>query len=92
MTAEKMAGMTRQEEIMFKKNVAGVMRFEELEVLLEAAKDPKYQELFDTVSHAQENNYLYRTAEIMMDNLQGRITILKSATEALGISIYETFI
>lgn len=88
---EKMAGMTRQEEIMFKKNVAGVMRFEELEVLLEAAKDPKYQELFDTVSHAQENNYLYRTAEIMMDNLQGRITILKSATEALGISIYETF-
>lgn len=87
----KMAGMTRQEEIMFKKNVAGVMRFEELEVLLEAAKDPKYQELFDTVSHAQENNYLYRTAEIMMDNLQGRITILKSATEALGISIYETF-
>ena len=89
---DKMADMNDQEKTLFEKEVSGVMRFQEFNKLLDAANDLEaYEELYDEISHASQNNYLYRTAETMMDNLKGDITILKSATEALGISIFETF-
>lgn len=88
----KMQDMTTQEKALFEKDISGVMRFQEFNKLLEAANDLEaYEELYNEVSHASENNYLYKTAETMMDNLKGDITILKSATEALGIAIFETF-
>ena len=88
----EMQKMTTEERMMFEKEVGGVMRFEEFNYLVEAANDlEKYNALYDEVSHAMENDYLNKTAETMMDNLKGDITILKSATEALGISIFETF-
>ena len=88
----KMQDMTTEEKTLFEKEVSGVMRFQEFNKLLDAANDlENYEELYNEVSHAMENNYLYNTAETMMDNLKGDITILKSATEALGISIFETF-
>lgn len=87
-----MEDMTTEKKAMFEKEVAGVMRFEDFNKLLEAANDlENYEELYNEVSHAMENNYLYNTAETMMDNLKGDITILESATEALGISIFDTF-
>ena len=88
----EMQKMTTEERMMFEKEVGGVMRFEEFNYLVEAANDlEKYNALYDEVSHAMENDYLNKTAETMMDNLKGDITILKSATEALGISIFDTF-
>lgn len=88
----KMADMNDQEKTLFEKEVSGVMRFQEFNKLLDAANDLEaYEELYNEISHASQNDYLYRTAETMMDNLKGDITILKSATEALGISIFETF-
>lgn len=88
----KMQDMTTEEKTLFEKEVSGVMRFQEFNKLLDAANDlENYEELYNEVSHAMENNYLYSTAETMMDNLKGDITILKSATEALGISIFDTF-
>lgn len=88
----KMKDMTTEEKTLFEKEVSGVMRFQEFNKLLDAANDlENYKELYNEVSHAMENNYLYTTAETMMDNLKGDITILKSATEALGISIFDTF-
>jgi TP901 family phage tail tape measure protein len=88
----KMEDMTTEEKTLFEKEVSGVMRFQEFNKLLDAANDlENYEELYNEVSHAMENNYLYSTAETMMDNLKGDITILKSATEALGISIFDTF-
>ena len=88
----KMKDMTTEEKTLFEKEVSGVMRFQEFNKLLDAANDlENYEELYNEVSHAMENNYLYNTAETMMDNLKGDITILKSATEALGISIFDTF-
>ena len=88
----KMQDMTTEEKTLFEKEVSGVMRFQEFNKLLDAANDlENYEELYNEVSHAMENNYLYNTAETMMDNLKGDITILKSATEALGISIFDTF-
>ena len=84
-------GMTTEEKTLFEKDISGVMRFQEFQKLLDAANDPKYDQLMETVSGAMENNYLYDTAATMLDNLKGRITIMKSATEALGNTIFETF-
>ena len=87
----KMKEMTDEEKAMFEKNVAGVMRFQEFQKLLDAVEDPKYDELYNTISSASENNYLYNTSAIMLDNLKGKLTIMASATEALGNTIFETF-
>ena len=89
---EKMADMNDQEKALFEKEVSGVMRFQEFNKLLDAANDIEaYEELYNTVSHATENNFLYTTAETMLDNMRGKLTLMKSASEALGISIFETF-
>ena len=87
-----MAEMTTQERIQFESQVSGVLRFQDFLRLLEAAANTEsYNELYDINKNATANNYLYSTAETMMNNLQGRITILKSATEALGIAMFGTF-
>lgn len=87
-----MADMNEEERIMSLKNIFGVRMFQQgLKFLQSVADAQGYSELYDTLASAYANNYLYETAETMMDNLQGRFTILKSAAEALGISIYETF-
>ncbi len=89
---EKMADMNDQEKALFEKEVSGVMRFQEFNKLLDAANDIEaYEKLYDTVSHATENNFLYTTADTMLDNMKGKLTLMKSASEALGISIFETF-
>ena len=87
-----MAEMSEQERIMTLKDVFGVRMFQQgLKFLQSVADSQGYSELYDTLSTAYENNYLYKTAETMMANLQGRIEILKSAAEALGIAMYATF-
>lgn len=89
---EKMAEMTEEDRIMSLKNIFGVRMFQQgLKFLQSVADSQGYTDLFDTLASAYEDNYLYKTAETMMDNLQGDITILKSATEALGIAMYDTF-
>ena len=89
---QAMADMNEEERIMSLKNIFGVRMFQQgLKFLQSVADSEGYSELYDTLASAYANNYLYETAETMMDNLQGRFTILKSAAEALGISIYETF-
>lgn len=87
-----MANMTTQERLYFESQVSGVLRFADFQKLLDAVADAEgYNNLFDINQNATANNTLYRTAETMMDNLKGKITLMKSAAEALGISIYETF-
>lgn len=87
-----MSDLTEQEKNMVSKDIFGVHRYKEGMKFLDALSDAeKYTRLYDTVSGAYENNYLYSTAETMMDNLKGDVTILKSATEALGNVIFVTF-
>lgn len=87
-----MAEMSEEERIMTLKDVFGVRMFQQgLKFLQSVADAQGYSDLYDTLASAYENNYLYQTAETMMNNLQGRITILKSAAEALGIALYGTF-
>lgn len=89
---EKMAEMTEEDRIMSLKNIFGVRMFQQgLKFLQSVADSEGYTSLYDTLASAYENNYLYKTAETMMDNLQGRITIMKSAAEALGIAMFGTF-
>lgn len=87
-----MADMNEQERIMSLKNIFGVRMFQQgLKFLQSVADSEGYSELYDTLASAYEDNYLYKTAETMMDNLKGDVTILKSATEALGNVIFVTF-
>ena len=89
---EAMADMTEEERIMTLKDIFGVRMFQQgLKFLQSVADSEGYSSLYDTLASAYENNYLYSTAETMMNNLQGRITILKSAAEALGIAMFGTF-
>lgn len=89
---QAMADMSEQERIMTLKDIFGVRMFQQgLKFLQSVADAQGYSELYDTLASAYENNYLYETAETMMNNLQGRITILKSAAEALGIAMFGTF-
>ena len=88
----KMAEMTDKEKVYFESQISGVLRFQDFQKLLSAAADTeKYNSLYDINKNASGNNTLYKTAEVMMDNLKGKLTLAKSATEALGISIFETF-
>lgn len=83
---------TQEEQYQIEKKLGGTMRFQELQKLLEGISNvEKYDELYAKVSSAQENNTLYKTAETMLNNLKGRVTLLKSAAEALGIAMYDTF-
>lgn len=87
-----MARMTDQEKVYFESQISGVLRFQDFQKLLAAAADTEeYNSLYSINENASANNTLYRTAETMMNNLKGKVTLLKSATEALGISIFETF-
>lgn len=89
---DAMAEMTEEERIMTLKDIFGVRMFQQgLKFLQSVADSEGYSNLYDTLASAYENNYLYKTAETMMANLQGRIEILKSAAEALGIAMYATF-
>lgn len=89
---EAMAEMSEQERIMTLKDIFGVRMFQQgLKFLQSVADSEGYSELYDTLASAYEDNYLYKTAETMMDNLKGDVTILKSATEALGNAIFVTF-
>lgn len=88
----KMEEMTDKEKVYFESQISGVLRFQDFQKLLAAAADTeKYNSLYDINKNASSNNTLYSTAEVMMDNLKGKLTLAKSATEALGISIFETF-
>ena len=90
--SEKMKGMTQQEKTMIAKDLFGTRMYQQGMKFIDAVADTEgYNKIYEAVSSASENRTLYKTAEIMMDNLQGRITLAKSATEALGISIYDTF-
>lgn len=83
---------TEQERTQLYAQLFGVRQYTRGDKLISAAADVEaYDRLYDIVTHASENNTLYKTSETMLDNLKGDITLLRSATEALGISIYKTF-
>ena len=90
--SEKTVDMSEEERTKLYADLFGVRQYTRGDKLITAAADVEaYDKLYDIVTHASENNTLYKTAETMLDNLKGKVVYLKSATEALGISIYKTF-
>lgn len=53
------------------------------------SSDEDFEKLTESIANA--DGTAQRMAETMEDNLEGAITIMKSAVEGFGISLYETF-
>ena len=87
---EKLNEGTDEQRAMIEAAIGGKRQFKTLEAMISGVSE-EYGELYDATSHAMENNVLYSTAETMLDNVKGSVTLLKSAFESLGISIFDTF-
>lgn len=87
---ERLNEGTAEEKAMIEAAIGGKRQFKTLEAMISGVS-AEYGELYEATSHAMENNVLYTTAETMLDNVKGSVTLLKSAFESLGISIFETF-
>ena len=87
---EAMNSGTAEQKSMIEAQIGGKRQFKTLEAMISGVSE-EYDELYEATSHAFENNVLYSTAETMMDNVNGSVTLLKSAFESLGIAIFETF-
>ena len=87
--------LTDREQANLAKMIAGTNQYSKFQTIMlgvsEAAKEggqsfgDYYEALVDCDGAAQ------KMADTMQDNLQGKVTILKSALEGLGISAYEVF-
>lgn len=87
-----MSNMTAEQETLIEAQIGGVMRVQELKKLIDGVNDVEaYNKVANPISTAFADNVLYKTAEIMLDNFKGSVTLLKSAIESLGIAIFETF-
>lgn len=87
-----MGNLTKEQEILLETQIGGVMRVQELKKLIDGVMDEEsYNKVADPIRRAFDDKVLYSTAEIMLSNLKGSITLLKSAMESLGIAIFETF-
>lgn len=85
-------GATQEEETLIEAQIGGVMRVQELKKLIAGVNnEEEYNKVFEPISRAIEDQTLYTTAATMMDNLKGKVELLKSAISGLGLSIYETF-
>ena len=82
------AGLSEAEKAASAKAIAGKPGMSGLLALINAS-DADYQQLRDSIDNAAGS--AERMAKIKLDNLKGDVTILKSATEGLGLAIYETF-
>ena len=81
-------GLSEEEKAAAAKAIAGKPGMSGLLALVNAS-DQDYQSLRDSINDSA--GAAERMAQIKLDNLAGDITILKSATEGLGLSIYDTF-
>ena len=84
--------LTTEEATQWEKDIGGVMRVQELQKLINGVmNEEQYNKVWDPINAAIGDQTLYKTAEVMMENLRGKVELLKSASSALGTSIYETF-
>lgn len=79
-------GLTEEEQVVYAKTIAGQEAMSGLLAIVNATDDDfnKLTNAVNNSSGAAEN-----MANIMQDNLSGKITLLKSNLEGLGINIYE---
>lgn len=94
-TASAFDGLTDAEANSLAKTIAGKTQFTGFETILlglnEAAKESGMS--FEDYAAALQNcdGYAKQMADTMQNNLQGKLTILDSALQALGESVYDVF-
>jgi TP901 family phage tail tape measure protein len=82
----KLAGLTQEQQATYKAMIGGKQNITTLNNLLSGMGE-EFTELRDAISDS--DGALNKVAKTMQDNLRGRITELKSATEGLLIAIGE---
>lgn len=78
------AQMTDQEKYLNAENIAGLRGYNGLLAILNAT-DEEYKELYEDIQNA--DGAAKRMADTRLDNLQGDVTLFKSALEGLEITI-----
>lgn len=83
---EKMRGLTKDEQMSVAASIAGTEAMSGLLAIVNSS-DEDFNKLSAAVENA--NGTAEKMADVMLDNLPGAITIMKSALEGLGVAIYE---
>ena len=84
----KMSGLTEAQKAQVAAGIAGQEAMSGMLAIINAS-DSDYQKLSKAIGNA--DGTAQKMADTMNDNLQGAITILKSAVEGFRITLYETF-
>lgn len=87
--------LSDQEQAALSKIVAGTNQYSKLQTIMLGVSDAAKAggQSFEDYAEALRNceGAAEGMADVMQDNLKGKITILQSALEGLGISVYEVF-
>lgn len=81
-------GLTADQQAQYAASIAGQEGMSGLLAIVNTS-DEDFAALSDAINNAAGASQ--RMADTMQDNLQGAVTIAKSALEGLGITVYETF-
>lgn len=85
---DKMAGLSEAEKANVAAAIAGQEAMSGMLAIVNAS-DSDFEKLTSAIANA--DGTAQSMADTMINNLNGAITILKSATEGFGITLYETF-
>ena len=83
-----MSGLDEATKASVASGIAGTEAMSGLLAIVNSS-DADFEKLTESIANA--DGTAQRMAETMEDNLEGAITIMKSAVEGFGISLYETF-
>lgn len=85
---DKFAGLTEAEKAQYAAMLAGKTGMSGLLAIVNAS-ETDFEKLTSAIDNC--NGAAKEMADIMQDNLKGKVTILQSALEGLGISVYDVF-
>lgn len=85
---DSMSGLDEATKASVASGIAGTEAMSGLLAIVNSS-DADFEKLTESIANA--DGTAQRMAETMEDNLKGSITIMKSAVEGFGISLYETF-
>lgn len=85
---DNMSGLDEATKASVASGIAGTEAMSGLLAIVNSS-DADFEKLTESIANA--DGTAQRMANTMNDNLQGAITIMKSAVEGFGISLYETF-
>lgn len=85
---DSFAGLTEAEKSQYAAMLAGKTGMSGLLAVVNAS-ETDFNKLVDSIDNC--NGVAKEMADIMQDNLKGKVTILQSALEGLGIAVYDVF-